>query len=149
MLSFCTLDWTQKLLDAIHNARLAGRQIKPHHYRVGTAAVRDIRHCQKSTALLICKLPFQRLVREITQDLKTDLQFQSAAIMCLQEASEAYLGNLFKDSNLCAIHAKRITIMPKDIQLARRIWGERAYTKAPPIQNISVLFRTSPILQEE
>ena len=81
---------------------------------------------QKSTELLIRKLPFQRLVREIAQDFKTDLRFQSTAILALQEASEAYLVGLFEDTNLCAIHAKRVTIMPKDIQLARRIRGERA-----------------------
>ena len=69
---------------------------------------------------------FQRLVREIAQDFKTDLRFQSSAVMALQEASEAYLVGLFEDTNLCAIHAKRVTIMPKDIQLARRIRGERA-----------------------
>ncbi|KAH0500598.1 histone H3.3C [Microtus ochrogaster] len=68
----------------------------------------------------------QRLMREIAQDFKTDLRFQSAAIGALQEASEAYLVGLFEDTNLCAIHAKRVTIMPKDIQLARRIRGERA-----------------------
>ena len=78
------------------------------------------------TELLIRKLPFQRLVREIAQDFKTDLRFQSSAVMALQEASEAYLVGLFEDTNLCAIHAKRVTIMPKDIQLARRIRGERA-----------------------
>ncbi|CAO2638656.1 Histone H3.3 [Lemmus lemmus] len=88
---------------------------KPHRYRPGTVALREIRRYQKSTELLIRKLPFQRLVREI-----------SAAIGALQEASEAYLVGLFEDTNLCAIHAKRVTIMPKDIQLARRIRGERA-----------------------
>ncbi|XP_032959933.1 histone H3-like centromeric protein A [Rhinolophus ferrumequinum] len=67
-----------------------------------------------------------RLVREIAQDFKIDLRFQSAAIGALQEASEAYMVGLFEDTNLCAIHAKRVTIMPKDIQLARRIRGERA-----------------------
>ncbi|XP_029640576.1 histone H3.3-like [Octopus sinensis] len=72
------------------------------------------------------KIPFQRLVREIAQDFKTDLRFQSSAVMALQEASEAYLVGLFEDTNLCAIHAKRVTIMPKDIQLARRIRGERS-----------------------
>lgn len=96
------------------------------HDRPGTVALREIRRYQKSTELLIRKLPFQRLVREIAQDFKTDLRFQSAAIGALQEASEAYLVGLFEDTNLCAIHAKRVTIMPKDIQLARRIRGERA-----------------------
>uniref|UniRef100_A0A2N9GY01 Core Histone H2A/H2B/H3 domain-containing protein n=1 Tax=Fagus sylvatica TaxID=28930 RepID=A0A2N9GY01_FAGSY len=66
------------------------------------------------------------LVREIAQDFKTDLRFQSSAVSALQEAAEAYLVGLFEDTNLCAIHAKRVTIMPKDIQLARRIRGERA-----------------------
>jgi histone H3 len=99
---------------------------KPHRYRPGTVALREIRRFQKSTDLLIRKLPFQRLVREIAQDFKTDLRFQSAAVGALQEAAEAYLVGLFEDTNLCAIHAKRVTIMPKDIQLARRIRGERA-----------------------
>ena len=80
---------------------------------------------QKSTELVICKLPFQRLVREIAQDFKTDLRFQVSAVMALQEASEAYLVGIFKDSHMCAIHDKRVTITPKYIQLARRIRGER------------------------
>ena len=99
---------------------------KPHRYRPGTVALREIRRYQKSTELLLRKLPFQRLVREIAQDYKTDLRFQSTAVMALQEAAEAYLVGLFEDTNLCAIHAKRVTIMPKDVQLARRIRGERA-----------------------
>ena len=99
---------------------------KPHRFRPGTVALREIRRYQKSTELLLRKLPFQRLVREVAEDFKTDLRFQSHAIMALQEASEAYLTSLFQDTNLCAIHAKRVTIMPKDIQLARRIRGERA-----------------------
>ena len=98
---------------------------KPHRYRPGTVALREIRRYQKSTELLIRKLPFQRLVREIAQDFKTELRFQSSAVVALQEASEAYLQGLFEDTNLCAIHAKRVTIMPKDMQLARRIRGER------------------------
>ena len=89
-------------------------------------ALREIRHYQKSTKLLIRKLPFNRLVREIAQDFKTDLRFQAQAIAALQEAAEAYLVGLFEDTNLCGIHAKRVTIMSKDIQLARRIHGERA-----------------------
>jgi len=159
---------------------------KPHRYRPGTVALREIRRYQKSTDLLIRKLPFQRLVREIAQDFKNDLsattphtartatstthghdndsvivvslefngptpwtpatiavfslavcylspvsdsglrRFQGTAISALQEASESYLVSLFEDTNLCAIHAKRVTIMPKDIQLARRIRGERS-----------------------
>lgn len=112
---------------------------KPHRYRPGTVALREIRRYQKSTELLIRKLPFQRLVREIAQDFKTDLRFQSSAIGALQEAVEAYLVSLFEgiflwevlfanstDTNLCAIHGKRVTIMPKDMQLARRLRGERS-----------------------
>ncbi|XP_049620789.1 uncharacterized protein LOC125995867 [Suncus etruscus] len=109
------------------SAPATGGVKKPHRYRPGTVALREIRRYQKSTELLIRKLPFQRLVREIAQDFKTDLRFQSSAVMALQEACEAYLVGLFEDTNLCAIHAKRVTIMPKDIQLARRIRGERAY----------------------
>ena len=120
------LDWTDEQKRKIHEAQMQGRRIKPHRYRAGTVALKDIRHFQGSTVLLIRRLPFQRLVREIAQDFKTDLRFQSAAILCLQEAAEAYLVKLFDDTNLCAIHARRVTIMPKDIQLARRIRGERA-----------------------
>src|ERR1700738_3540074 len=130
------------------SAPATGGVKKPHRYRPGTVALREIRRYQKSTDLLIRKLPFQRLVREIAQDFKNDLRFQGTAILALQEASEAYLVSLFEDTNLCAIHAKRVTIMPvlacsspllifrsfilfslipqKDIQLARRIRGERA-----------------------
>mmetsp|Transcript_6668 Transcript_6668/g.15355 ORF Transcript_6668/g.15355 Transcript_6668/m.15355 type:complete len:137 (+) Transcript_6668:536-946(+) len=97
---------------------------KVHRYKPGTVALREIRKYQKSTNLLIRKLPFQRLVRELAQDYKSDLRFQNSAVLALQEASESYLVNLFEDTNLCAIHAKRVTIMPKDIHLARRIRGE-------------------------
>ncbi|XP_055606026.1 uncharacterized protein LOC129754927 [Uranotaenia lowii] len=87
------------------SAPATGGVKKPHRYRPGTVALREIRRYQKSTELLIRKLPFQRLVREIAQDFKTDLRFQSSAVMALQEASEAYLVGLFEDTNLCAIHA--------------------------------------------
>ena len=100
---------------------------KPHRYRPGTVALREIRKYQKGTDLLIRKLPFQRLVREIAQGLiqeGIELRFQSTAILALQEAAENYLIDLFEVTNLAAIHAKRITIMPKDMQLARRIRGE-------------------------
>ncbi|KAM0857219.1 hypothetical protein ACQ4PT_048617 [Festuca glaucescens] len=97
------------------SAPATGGVKKPHRFRPGTVALREIR-----------KLPFPRLVREIAQDFKTDLCFQSSAVSALQEAAEAYLVGLFEDTNLCAIHAKRVTIMPKDIQLTRRIRGERA-----------------------
>ena len=98
---------------------------KPHRYRPGTVALREIRKYQKSTELLIRKLPFQRLVREVAQDFKNDLRFQGSAVMALQEAAEAYLVSLFEDTTLCAIHAKRVPIMPRDMQLARRIRNEK------------------------
>lgn len=98
---------------------------KPKRFRPSSVALREIRKYQKSTQLLIRKAPFQRLVREIAIDFSDDLRFQGSAIAALQEAAEAYLTALFEDTNLCAIHAKRVTIMPKDMQLARRIRGER------------------------
>lgn len=101
----------------------AGRAVK--RFRPGVVALREIRKYQKSTDLFIRKLPFQRVAREIAQKHKTDFRFESLALVALQEASEAYLTSLFEDTNLCAIHAKRVTITPKDMQLARRIRGER------------------------
>lgn len=99
---------------------------KAKRFRPGTVALREIRKFQKTTELLIRKLPFQRLVREIAQDYKADLRFQSSAIAALQEASEVYLVSLFADTNLCALHAKRVTITVKDMRLARRLRGETA-----------------------
>lgn len=123
----------------------------PRRYRPGALALKQIRKYQKGTELLIKKLPFQRLVREIAENLpriyasqrasmdfdskgnpypkksiSDGLRFKSEALAALQEAAETYLVGLFEDTNLCAIHAKRVTIMPKDMQLARRIRGERA-----------------------
>jgi len=97
---------------------------KPHRYRPGTVALGEIHKYQKSTEFLLRKAPFQRLVREFTQGHKGDLCFQSSALGASQEASEVYLVGLFEDSNLCAIHTKRVTIMPKDIQLTRQIRRE-------------------------
>lgn len=111
---------------APHRAPVSGGIKKPRRYRPGTVALREIRHYQRGTDLLIRRLPFARLVREITQEFKTDMRFQSTAFLALQEAAEAYMVGLFEDANLLAIHAKRVTIMPKDMQLARRIRGERA-----------------------
>ena len=91
---------------------------KPKRYRPGTVALREIHHYQKSTELLCSKLAMSRLIREIAQDFKVDLRFQSSAIGALHEAAEAYIIELLEDTNLCAIHAKRVTIMPKDMQLA-------------------------------
>ncbi|GAA6047088.1 hypothetical protein JCM3770_004191 [Rhodotorula araucariae] len=104
---------------------------KPHRFRPGTVALREIRHYQKSTDLLLRRLPFARLVREIATEFFEDedgngvgLRWQSSALLALQEATEAYLVHLFEDSNLCALHAKRVTIMQRDMQLVRRIRGD-------------------------
>ncbi|KAL4476437.1 hypothetical protein ABPG74_010170 [Tetrahymena malaccensis] len=107
------------------SAPVSGGVKKPHKFRPGTVALREIRKYQKTTDLLIRKLPFQRLVRDIAMEMKNDIRFQSQAILALQEAAEAYLVGLFEDTNLCAIHARRVTIMTKDLHLARRIRGER------------------------
>ena len=98
---------------------------KKQRFRLGTVALREIRRYQKNTDLLIRKLPFQHLVHEIIFEYKQDYWLAAAAVAALQEATEAYLVALFEDMNLCAIYAKRVTIMPKDIQLAQRIYGER------------------------
>lgn len=93
-------------------------------YLAGDLALKEIKRLQKSTALQIPKLPFQRVVREIAMDFKEDLRFQTTAVMALQDASEDYLTGLFEDSILAGIHAKRVTLFPKDVQLVRRIRGE-------------------------
>ena len=107
----------------IHHSK---KNLKSHRYRPGTVALREVRKYQKSTELLLRKMPFQGLVRELALNFRSELRFQASAILALQEASEAYLTGLFEDTNLIAIHAKRVTIFPKDIQLARRIRGERS-----------------------
>lgn len=101
---------------------------KRTRYRPGTVALREIRRYQKSTKLLIRRLPFERVVREIARDCTSGFdsahRFQKSAVLALQEASEAYLVDLFEDAYLCTLHGKRITCLPKDMRLARRIRGE-------------------------
>ena len=106
------------------SAPATGGVKKPHRYRPGTVALREIRRFQKSVDPLIRPGPFTRLIREIMLDFRADLRLQKNAASALQEASEAYLVGLMQDSNLCAIHAKRVTIQPKDMKLARRVRGE-------------------------
>jgi len=101
---------------------------RPHRFRPGTVALREIRRYQQSTELLIRKLPFQRLVREVAQDFNPNLRFQSSTLTALQEATEAYLVALFEDTNLAAVHARRVTIQPKDLLLAMRLRGEKYYS---------------------
>ncbi|KAH7105563.1 histone-fold-containing protein [Auriculariales sp. MPI-PUGE-AT-0066] len=108
---------------------------KKKRYRPGTVALREIRKYQKSTDLLLAKLPFSRIVREVAESMQTDLvdysksglRWQTSALLALQEATEAFLVHLFEDANLCAIHAKRVTIMQRDLRLARRIRGDEHY----------------------
>lgn len=97
---------------------------KKRRFHPGTKALRDIRRYQKTTDLLLRRAGFQRLVREIAQGYKADIRFQPSGILALQEAAESYIVGLFEDTQHCAIHAKRVTIMPKDMALARRIRGE-------------------------
>ncbi|EIJ87504.1 histone H3 [Nematocida parisii] len=94
---------------------------RPHRFKAGTVALREIRKYQKTTDLLIRKLPFQRLVREVASEYKTDVRFQSSSILAIQESLENYLTGLFEDSNRCAIHAKRVTLMARDLHLVNKI----------------------------
>ena len=104
--------------------RAMGGVKRPHRFRPGTVAIREIRKYQRTTNLLLRKLPFQRIVRQLATAQNGEVRFQSSALSALQEATEAYLVGLFEDTNLCAIHARRVTIMVKDMKLARRIRGE-------------------------
>jgi histone H3/H4 len=120
-------------MSGVGKAMMPGAGVKKKkRHRPGTVALREIRYHQKRTELLIKKLPFQRFVREIANDeisssyAPQGLRWRSDAVMALQEASESYVTHLFEDCNLNAIHGKRVTIMVKDMQLARRVRGEVA-----------------------
>lgn len=100
------------------------QQTAKRRYRPGERALREIRFYQRNNDLLIRKLPFARLVKEVqTYFSRKQYRWQANAILALQEAAEGHLVSLFEDAYLCTIHAKRVTLMPKDIQLARRIRG--------------------------
>uniref|UniRef100_A0A7S3M2P3 Core Histone H2A/H2B/H3 domain-containing protein n=1 Tax=Spumella elongata TaxID=89044 RepID=A0A7S3M2P3_9STRA len=108
------------------SATAAVQRTNKKRYRPGERALKEIRYYQRSTDLLIRRLPFARLVREVQVSIvsnKKEYRWQADAILALQEAAEAHLSSLFEDANLCAIHGKRVTVMPKDFQLARRIRG--------------------------
>lgn len=105
-------------------SRLTQPSMKAPRYRVSVMSLKEIRRYQKSTELLIRKLPFQRIVREIALEIRETTRWQTMALVALQEAAESYIVGLFEDTNLCATHARRVTITPKDIRLARRIRGE-------------------------
>ena len=91
----------------------------------GTVALREIRQLQRSVECLMPRAPFQRLVKEIVNKIDPELRVSLQGLAAIQESAEAYIVGLFEDTQLCAVHAKRVTIMPKDMQLARRIRGER------------------------
>lgn len=107
-------------------ASTSGGVKKQFRWRPGTVALREIRKFQKGTELLIRKAPFQRLVREVATAQKEGLRFQSSAVLAIQEATESYVISLLSDTNMCAIHTRRVTIMPRDLTLARRLRGERS-----------------------
>lgn len=115
---------TDKSTKAMTNEEVVSQGIKKHKHRPGSIALREIRKYQKNTDLVIRKLPFQRAVRSIAQSLG-DTRFQSRALKAIQECAEMYLVNLFCDSQLCALHANRITVYEKDMRLAKRIKGDR------------------------
>ena len=109
---------------------------KPHRYHPGLLALREIRRYQQSTESLIWRTPFNKLIKEISQEYRicpdgpgtpsAQVRFQSTALAALQEATENFLVGLFEDVNLLAVHAKRVTVMPCDIHLALRIRGDQA-----------------------
>uniref|UniRef100_UPI003AAB522D histone H3-like centromeric protein A isoform X1 n=1 Tax=Centroberyx gerrardi TaxID=166262 RepID=UPI003AAB522D len=106
------------------SAARPARSPRKRRFRPGTRALMEIRKYQKSHDLLLRKAPFSRLVREVCQGFSREaVRWQVYALLALQEAAEAFLVMLFSDANLCAIHAKRVTLFPRDIQLARRIRG--------------------------
>ena len=97
---------------------------KPHRYRPGVVALREIRRYQKTTNLLIPILPFQRLVREIAESMKQELRFQATALLCIHSSAESYLTDLFSDAIRCTLHRKKCTLTVADIKLARRLRNE-------------------------
>ena len=94
-------------------------------FRPGVKALQEIRAFRQTTQLLIPRLAFSRVVKEMAQQFKLkDLRFQALALMALQEATEAFMVQLFEDCVLNAVHARRVTVMTRDMALARRIRGE-------------------------
>ena len=116
----CINERKRKQLKAIRDEKLE----KQRKVEKGMQAMKEIQKYQKGADLLIRRVPFQRLVREIIQKWRKGLKLQSSAVLALQEAGEAFLVGLMEQANLCTIHVKRVTIMPQDIQLACRIQGE-------------------------
>ncbi|KAK7195672.1 histone H3 variant [Novymonas esmeraldas] len=99
---------------------------RQHRWRPGTVALREVRKYQHSTDMLIARAPFRRLVKEIVSTVKDTIRMRSSAVEAIQVATEGYIVNVLGDANLCTIHAKRVTLYPKDLQLALRLRGDRA-----------------------
>ena len=117
---------SKKIIKKVEDKKMRDQAEKRKiRFRPGTVALREIKKYQKSTDQLIPRAPFQRLVRDICSGIDNELRFQSQALVALQEASEAYLTGLFEDTNLCCLHANRMTVLKKDMDLARRIRGDK------------------------
>ena len=112
----------KKATSARKTAPAEGGIKKRMRYRPGTVALREIKKYQRTTDLLLPRAPFQRFVRSIVE--QNGIRFQSLALAALQEAAESYITSLFEDANLCAVHARRVTLMRKDLDLARRLRGD-------------------------
>jgi histone H3 len=120
----------KKTVPVTHSMVNSGGIKKPHRFKPGTVAIREIRRYQRGTDLLLRKMPFQRIVRDITLGFaKSDMRYRASALEALQHSAEAYIVGVFEDTQLCAIHAKRVTIMVRDIQLARRIRGDKYHNE--------------------
>lgn len=102
-----------------------GEGSKKMRKRPGAMALREIRKYQRSTDTVIRRLGFQRLVRDIAQQIVPEAKFQQSSLKVIQECTEMYLCRLFEDSQLCTLHAKRVTVFVKDMALAKRIRGDR------------------------
>lgn len=116
------------------DAKRNEKRLRARRFRPGTVALREIKRYQSNTKLLAAKLPFQRLVRSITDGFAPGMRMQAQALLALQEAAESYLVGLFEDANICAIHAGRVTIMLKDMNLARRLRGAN-FAGLEPVKN--------------
>ena len=117
----------QNALDARAKAKTAQKEVASHGPKDKLRWMKEMRKLQKSTELLMKKAPFQRLVRELLQEINTEYRIQGNAMMALHEAAEAFLLRLFEFTNYIAIHCKRVTIMPKDIHLLRKIWDDTGF----------------------
>ena len=105
--------------------KVASGSSKIHRWRPGTVALREVRKFQKTTEHLIRKAPFVRLIRECIFKTKESIRLSVSACEAIQDATESYMTGLLSDANLCTLHAKRVTLMPRDLKLARRLRGER------------------------